>query len=199
MDGMAGEAAGEDFIPVSVALRGGRHVTLRAIRPDDKDAIQAAVVGLSAEARYMRFMSQVKELSPAMLERAVNPAAGRDLALVALAETNSGGNGGRVVGGARYIADGAGRTCEFAVAVANDWSGVGLASRLLKELIASARGRGLETMEGFILAGNTPMRNLARRLGFETGPSDEGPGVVRVRLDLRSGRADVRPGEQGQA
>jgi hypothetical protein len=37
---------------------------------------------LLGEARYMRFMAAVKELSPDMLKRAVNPVAGRDLALL---------------------------------------------------------------------------------------------------------------------
>ena len=39
-------------------------------------------------------------------------------------------------------------------------------------------------MEGFVLAGNTPMLALARKLGFEVTASDEGPRVRHVRLDL---------------
>ena len=191
---MTDASAGEDFTPVTVTLRGGRRVTLRPIRPDDGESLQAAVVGLSAEARYLRFMGHLKELSPGMLERAVHPAPGRDLALVALADPADEGAEARVVGGARYIADREGRTCEFAVAVADDWSGMGLAARMMKELIRSASARGLKVMEGFILANNTPMRNLARRLGFESGASSEGPGVVRVWLDLGSGTPDGAPG-----
>jgi GNAT superfamily N-acetyltransferase len=180
-------------------MKDGRRVRLRQIRPDDGEALQAAVVSLSAEARYMRFMGQIKELSPGMLERAVRPAAGRDLALVALADPGAERAEVRVVGGARYVADPEFLACEFAVAVADDWHGVGLASRLMKELIRSARERGLKVMEGFILASNTPMRNLARRLGFETGSSSEGPGVVRVWLDLQSGRTGGAPGGNGPA
>jgi hypothetical protein len=39
-------------------------------------------------------------------------------------------------------------------------------------------------MDGFVLARNTPMLALARRLGFEVTASDEGPSVKRVLLDL---------------
>ena len=194
---MTDESAGEDFTPVSVTLRGGRRVTLRSIRPDDGAALQAAMGRLSGEARYMRFMGAIKALSPSMLERAVTPVAGRDLALVALddeADAPGEGANGSIVAGARYIADADLQTCEFAIAVADDWCGQGLASRLMKELIRSARGRGLKVMEGFILANNTPMRNLARRLGFESGASSEGPGVVRVWLDLGSGTPDQASG-----
>lgn len=185
-----------DFTPVAVTLRGGRRVTLRSIRPDDGEALQAALRGLSAESRYMRFMSVVNELSPSMLKHAVHPVAGRDLALVALADPAVGSAGDDVVGGARYSADSALQTCEFAITVSEDWRGTGLASCLMQELIRSARARGLKGMEGYILARNTPMRNLAQRLGFEVTPSAEGPGVVRVWLDLQSSPACTMPGQK---
>lgn len=196
---MNNEPASVDFTPITLTLRGGRKVTLRSIRPDDGDALQAAMGRLSGEARYMRFMAAVKELSPVMLERAVNPIAGRELALVALANAADEGTEGHVVAAARYIADADLRTCEFAIAVTDDWCGLGLASRLMQELIGSARARGLKSMEGFILSGNTPMRKLAKRLGFQVTASDEGPGVVRVVLDLDSAQAGGTPGGQGAA
>ncbi len=73
------------FEPVNVALRDGRSVMIRAVRADDAEGMQAAMVRLSEEARYTRFMAPLKELSPAMLERAVRPVPDRDLALVAVA------------------------------------------------------------------------------------------------------------------
>jgi acetyltransferase len=182
------ESTTADFTPRAVTLRGGRRVTLRSIRPDDAAGLQAALRGLSAESRYMRFMSAVNELSPSMLKRAVTPVAGRDLALVALADAAGEGAEGSIVGGARYIADPASQTCEFAIAIGDDWRGTGLASCLMNELIRSARARGLKGMEGHVLAGNTSMRNLAKRLGFEATASSEGPGEVRVWLDLRAGQ-----------
>lgn len=169
-----------DFAPVKVALRDGRSVTIRAVRADDAGGMQAAVAQLSEEARYTRFMAPLKELSPTMLERAVRPAAGRDLALVAVAGE---GVDEVIVGGARYIGAEDG-SCEFAVTVTDDWQGAGLASRLMNELIRDARARGLKRMDGYVLASNRPMLELARRLGFTVGPSEEGPSVRLVRLEL---------------
>jgi hypothetical protein len=40
---------------------------LRAVRPDDADGMQTAIVRLSDEARYTRFMAPLKALSPMML------------------------------------------------------------------------------------------------------------------------------------
>ncbi|MBE0627366.1 MAG: GNAT family N-acetyltransferase [Burkholderiales bacterium] len=188
-----------DFTPVTVALRSGRRVKLRTIASDDGEALQAAFDRLSMESRYMRFMTPMRALPPYMLERAVHPVAGRDLALVALADAPGEETDGRIVAGARYLADAALQGCEFGIAVADDWCGLGLASLLMQELIRSARARGLKSMEGFILTGNTPMRKLARRLGFQVAASDEGPGVVRMCLDLGSAQAGEMQGGQDAA
>ncbi|HKA41069.1 MAG TPA: GNAT family N-acetyltransferase [Burkholderiales bacterium] len=162
-------------------------MTIRSIRTDDAAAIQAAFAHLSREARYSRFMAPLNKLPPAMLKRAVQPAADRELALVAVA-----GDGADeiVVGGARYVRGSDDHTCEFAVTVSDDWRAAGLGSRMLKELIRDARARGLTRMEGYVLAANSPMLNLARRLGFGVAASAEGPSVRLVTLDLeRAGGA----------
>ena len=166
----------QEFRSIDLALRDGRSVTIRAIRGDDAASLQAAMRRLSDEARYTRFMAPLKELSPSMLERAVRPVAGRDLALIAVADE-------AIVGGARYIGAGDG-SCEFAVTVADGWQGAGLATRLMKALTEHARARGLTRMDGYVLASNRPMLELARRLGFSVGPSEEGPSVRLVRLEL---------------
>lgn len=170
-----------DVTPIDIELRDGRRVTLRAVRPDDRDAMQAAIRRLSPEARYARFMTPLRELGPAMLEKAVNPDQECELQLVAVAG-NAGG--ATIVGGARYGALPGSKACEFAIAVNDDWQGFGLARRLLEALMAAARARGFETMEGYVLASNTRMLGLAKRLGFARDSSGEGPSVVMVRCRL---------------
>ena len=170
------------FASVEVTLRNGRRVRLREIRPDDRDEVRQAFARLSGESRYMRFMSFLKELSPRMLEGVVNPRE-RQLALVAEIDAPDGID---IVGVARYI-QGDGQACEFAITVADDWQRVGLASRLMRELIGAAGARGLQRMEGFVLASNGPMLGLARRLGFSLHADPRDPTVVVVALDLASG------------
>jgi RimJ/RimL family protein N-acetyltransferase len=173
-------AALDEFLPVRVTLRDGRSVTVREIRPDDADAMRAAFDHLSEEARYSRFMLAVN-LTPAMVERAVRPSSDRERALVAVLGE---GSDKTIVGGARYVRGTDSETCEFAVTITDDWRGAGLASRMLRALIRDARARGLKRMEGYVLAANSPMLDLARRLDFKVGASDEGPSVKLVRLDL---------------
>jgi GNAT superfamily N-acetyltransferase len=170
-----------EFVPVVWQLRGGRRVTVRAIRPEDKDKLQAAVRGLSDQSRYFRFMSFLRELPPPLLDLATHPTANRELQLVAVVGD---GVDETIVAGARYSAVAGSEDCEFAIAVADEWHGLGLARRLLELLMRSARARGFERMEGFILASNTRMLGLARRLGFVRGESPEGPSVRKVRCDL---------------
>ena len=74
--------------------------------------------------------------------------------------------------------------------IADEWRGVGLASSIMRALIRDARARGLKRMEGYVLATNKPMLELARRLGFEVGASDEGPSVRLARLDLLRAHGD---------
>jgi hypothetical protein len=61
---------------------------------------------------------------------------------------------------------------------------------LLEILIQCARERGFERMEGYVLATNMRMLDLARRLGFAETASDEGPAIRTVRRDLRTTASD---------
>jgi RimJ/RimL family protein N-acetyltransferase len=178
------------FAPIEVPLRDGRRVRLREIRPEDREEVRQAFDQLSSESRYTRFMSSVRELSPQMLDRAVRRQTERELALVA--ETDA-PDGIDIVADARYYVNSDGESCECAVIVADDWQRVGLASRLMRELIQGARERGLQRMEGFVLAENRAMLDLARRLGFTVSADPDDPMVKTVRLDLTRRAPEDRP------
>lgn len=144
-------------------LRDGRQVLIRAVRPDDADEIRQAFERMSSGARYMRFMQHKRELDPLRLERGVNPAAGREFALVATIPADDGID---IVGAARYLAAPARATCEFSITVADDWQGAGLGATLMRSLIRRAARDGYRAIEGLVLRENKPMLDLARKLGF---------------------------------
>jgi L-amino acid N-acyltransferase YncA len=56
----------------------------------------------------------------------------------------------------------------------------------MEALIAAARARGLETMEGFVLSTNRAMLRFACALGFELETQPYEPTLVRVVKKLRS-------------
>lgn len=166
---------------LAVTLRNGRNVTVRPIRPEDKEEFEAAFERLCAEARYTRFFTAVRTLSEKILDSATHPAPDREVALVALSDE---GSRKIIIGGARYVSAPGSDSCEFAVTVADDWHGQGLARCLMETLIKTARARGLQRMEGFVLSANSSMRRLASRLGFADAQCPEDRTLRVVTLEL---------------
>jgi L-amino acid N-acyltransferase YncA len=162
-----------------VRLRDGRTVTLRAIDAADGPEIVQAFERLSSESRYTRFMQHKKQLDPAALARGVHPRPGQDFVFVA---TVPAADGIDIVGAAQYVrvGDAAAATCEFAITVAENWRGSGLAVRLMASLIRRARRDGYNRMEGMVNAGNSAMLGLARRLGFTVKAVTDDAAVLRV-------------------
>ncbi len=162
-------------------LADGETVRVRPIRPADAALEQAFVKDLSPESRYSRFMGDVGELSPEMLERFTRIDYPHDLALIV---THVEAGREREIAVARYITLPDGRSCEYAIVVADAWQHHGIGHRLMEALIRFAREGGLARMEGYVLATNRSMLELMHSLGFETGPSQEGPQVRTVSLEL---------------
>jgi acetyltransferase len=159
----------------------GPLVTLRPIRPEDAEMEQAFVKSLSAETRYFRFMDTLRELTPQMLVRFTQIDYDREMAFVATVAPDG---DEAEVGVARYVANPDGESCEFAVVIADGWQRRGLGRRMMEQLIAVARARGLRAMVGHVLAENRGMLALCQKLGFGVGDSAEGPMVKRVTLAL---------------
>ncbi len=165
------------YRPRLVRLRDGRTVTLRAINTTDAPEIVQAFERLDKESRYSRFMQHKRQLDPAALARGVDPRPGQDFAFVATVPATDGID---IVGAAQYVRVDAGdpTTCEFAITVATDWRGSGLAARLLASLIRRARRDGYTSMVGSVIAGNSRMLALARKLGFTANPASDDATVV---------------------
>lgn len=144
-------------------LGDGSRLTVRPIRPEDAGIEQDFVRALSPESRRLRFMMAVKELSPEMLRRFTHVDYGRDMALIATCHEDG---RERQIGVARYSANADGRSCEFAIVVADELRERGVGSILMDGLMRAARAQGLERMEGRVLAENTRMLQLMRDLGF---------------------------------
>ena len=165
-----------------VGVAGGVTVTLRPIRPEDASIEREFVHGLSEQSRFLRFMFGLKDLTPAMLSRFTQIDYDREIALIAVMDTPG---GEKQIGVARYTMLPDEETCEFAIVVADEWQGKGLARQLLGRLAEVARARGLRTMTGVTLRENTRMIELSRSLGFETKTDREDPELVQMTLPLR--------------
>jgi acetyltransferase len=153
---------------------------------DDLARETAFVEGLSAEALYQRLFSS-RRLSPIEIERLAHPDPLHERALVATI-----GEHERFVGVARYArleGDHGDDECEFAIVVADEWQGRGVGRALMQALFDIARADGLRRMTAFTLTTNTPMRELAHRLGFSLHlhPGDGTLTILGKDLSVRRG------------
>jgi acetyltransferase len=162
-------------------LRGGGQYTIRPIRPDDAQMLQALVKSLSPESRYFRFVSSLTELPPGMLSRFTLIDYDREMALVAVHQTREAGADGefvtteRIVGVSRYVTNVDATSCEFALVVADDFGGKGLGSRLMLSIMEVAREKGLTEIEGLVLVNNPGMLRLMKSLGYTIKSFTEDP------------------------
>ena len=161
----------------NVELRDGTLMTIRTMNPDDADLEQAFVEGLSIRSRYLRFFSNIKSLTPRMLESFTHPSYPETNALVATV-TEDGKE--RIVAVARYAPTEPSGNAEFAIVVADEWQGFGIANRLLRGLTVTAAIAGVQCLEGLVLKENHRMLELTRDLGFTALPYEGDTSVLRV-------------------
>jgi acetyltransferase len=168
----------------TIALPDGTVLALRPVRPEDAQMEREFVAGLSEETRYYRFFYRLHELTPAMIGRFTQVDYDRELALLALTEDPQSPGGQYIVGVARYIANLDHATAEFAIVVADAWQRRGVATRLMRALIACATRKGLQSLEGVVLRSNQNMLRFVQRLGFVVEDDAADPEQVRVSLAL---------------
>lgn len=154
-------------------------MTLRPLRPHDRDIEHAFVSGLSPETRSNRLLGGAIAITPEYIERLVSVDFSRDMALAATAMLD----GETLLGVARYVRDKQGNSAEFAIVIADAWHGRGIGYRLLAKLIDAARRHGVERLYGDILAMNRPMLALATKLGFKLSRHED-PTLTRAVLEL---------------
>jgi acetyltransferase len=162
--------------------------TLRPVDATDAPAMRAFVEAMSATSRRYRFHAGVQRCSEAFAQALCRTDGSRTLVLVAVAPTADGG-ATRIVGEARCVTDADsddGSAAEFAIAIADDWQGRGLAARLLAELATRALPQGVRWLYGDVLEDNEPMQALMHKLGFVTGERAPEPGLVRFEAGTES-------------
>ena len=169
--------------PASRMLSSGRRepleqVSIRAVRPDDRERIVRAFQALDRRSVYLRFFSHKKKLSNEELRRVTECDGISEAVLVA---TVGSGDQEIIVGLANYVRSGA--AADIAFAVEEDFQGRGIASRLLWQLVDMARVNGIEQFQADVLAENQPMLAVLRNSGLRMRTSLE-QGVVHATLFL---------------
>lgn len=175
---------------VAETLRNGTRVTIRAVRPDDRDRMVAAFEKLERETVYTRFFSYKDELTEAELKHFTEVDFDRRVVLLVTIGT---GDDEIIVGAGSYTAYS--RTAgpcsaELGFVVEEDYHGLGIAGRLLHHLGLIAREQGIDLFEAEVMPENRAMLSVFARSGL---PLTEGrlDGVIHVTMQLAPG---ARPG-----
>jgi acetyltransferase len=167
-----------------VTLRDGETLQIRPIRPEDEPGFLDIVESLTPEARRMRFLHPIEELSHHEAARLTQIDYDREMALVAATTHSHEGGGQRLYGSVRIICDPDNEHAEYAILVHQKAAGKGLGKLLMRRIIDYARSRGIREISGQVLCENIPMLKVCKSLGFTTRRDMDDPGVITVSLKL---------------
>ncbi|NDI21716.1 MAG: GNAT family N-acetyltransferase, partial [Betaproteobacteria bacterium] len=127
-------------------LRDGGDYKVRPLHPEDAAKLQALVNSVSAESRYFRFASAMRELPQRLLARLSLIDYEREMALIGLVNKQSpaGNEQEQAIAVSRYVTNPDAKSCEFALLVHDDYAGRGLGTRMMQSIIEVARDRGVD-------------------------------------------------------
>ena len=161
------------------ALRDGCRVEIRALRPDDRSDLIAALGRTSDRSLYRRFFGLKRSLTDQEIAYFMNVDLVNHVALVALINEE-----GRLViaGGGRYIVIQPGQA-EVAIVVVDEYQGRGIGRALMRHLTSIARAAELRTFIAEVLPENTSMLQLFKTSGLPLSMRREAL-VVHVTISL---------------
>ena len=146
-----------------VVLRDGSTVRVRVMRPEDEKLLFTLFKSLSADSRWLRFLSTASDSAlAAEAHREASVDYCRKFGLIALTGADD-----RIIGHAFYTAISEDRA-EVAFAIADDYQGRGLATILLGQLAEVAAANSIHVFEAETLSSNTAMLHVFRESGFPT-------------------------------
>jgi ribosomal protein S18 acetylase RimI-like enzyme len=160
-------------------LRDGRPIEIRAVRPNDKYEMLAAIGRTSTESLRRRFFVVKRGFSQKEIDFFVRIDFRDHVALIALADED-----GRptIGGGGRYVVVEPG-SAEVAFIVIDGYQGQGIGSHLMRHLAGIARDAGLTELIAEVLPENTAMRKVFSKFGFKPAPRRE-PQVIHLVMQL---------------
>jgi GNAT superfamily N-acetyltransferase len=169
-------------------LRSGLRLALRFAEPDDADALQSYIRGLSQSSRYRRFLGAASELPPNLLADFTHAGEDDRFSVIAIASIDG---VERIVAEARYALNADQATVEFGLSVDDRWQGHGIGSALMQNLECRTAALGATRLFGDTLRSNEVMMSLARKSGFAFKVSPGDWRLVRFEKQVVSEPQDI--------
>ena len=149
-------------------LRDGRRIEVRALRPDDREDMLAAIGRTSPQSLQRRFFVPKRGFSETELAFFMNIDFDNHVALVAQIDED-----GRpsIVGGGRYIVVKPDQA-EIAFVVVDAYQRQGIGAALMRHLARLAREAGLKELIAEVLPENTATLKVFSKFGFRPRAGD---------------------------
>ena len=164
-------------------LSDGREMVVRPIQPDDAAPIAASFHLLNEDEVRRRFLHILKSLAEEHLRQLTHPATGSEFVVVAAEPLPAGEALVAAVARLSRDTDDSSRA-EFGILVSHFVIGLGLGRLLMQRLIEWCRENAVTQLWGDVMDDNTPMLELATRLGFHRESIHGSQGLVRITLQL---------------
>lgn len=157
---------------------------IRPIKPEDAPLFVELFNSLTPTSIYYRFFSVVKTLSHEILARFTQIDYDREISFVGLDDREG---EERMLGVANILGEPDGKRGEFSVLIGDPWQGKGIGAKLLLQCLGIAQERGMEIVWGTVLAENSYMVALGKKLGF-TVKQGEDPSEYKLTIDLKTAK-----------
>lgn len=167
------------------ALKDGTPVTIRPIRPEDEPLMVRFHHSLSDQSVYLRYFQTLKlsqRVAHERLTRICFIDYDREMALVVERKDPKMGER-EIIGAARLTKIFGMEEAEFSILISDPTQRQGLGTELLRRLIQIGRDEHLKKIRADILADNTAMQRVCKKLGFRLHHQVGDP-LVSAELDL---------------
>jgi acetyltransferase len=162
------------------ALKDGREVLLRPIKPEDEPLWLEMFQSFSDDSIRYRFFQMLKDTPHEVRVRYCNIDYDREIAIVPeLTEKNR----KRILGVSRISIEPDGKRGELAFIVGDQWQGFGLGTKLVDYTLEIAKEMGIETVYAIMLRDNNRALNLTKKMGFKIEYLSDG--TAKGTLDLK--------------
>jgi GNAT superfamily N-acetyltransferase len=159
---------------------GDAEIHFRPLRPSDERLLREFFYSHSADTVYQRYHMPVASLSPQQIQQLCTLDYDREIALAGFVAD---GESERMVAVGRFAPERESSFCEVALTVHDELQGRGIGTYLLSRLVDIARGKDIEGLVGYVLAGNVRMLDIFAKAGVPVETElDAGTYTVKLRL-----------------
>ena len=165
-----------------VRLKSGQTFNIRPVRPEDESALIKNFETMTQEEIRFRFFHVIKKMDHMMAARFTQIDYDREMAFVVTEPDNN--SESKIYGVVRLMRDAAGDNAEFSLVVNHIVGGQGLGTLLMTRIISYAKTQKIEEIYGEVLAENSVMISICKKVGFSVHKNLDDFAVVNVVLKL---------------